>query len=117
MIKGFFIGEEKHVAILSIIFGVYKLRFHRFYPADCFRKRKAAGRAASCMDPCGCQCVTAGQWAACLRKSRPSNRQIASIHSGVIGMDACFSRSKATMTERQMHFTSCVLVSMTRCMR
>ena len=42
MIKGFFIGEEKHVAILSIIFGVYKLRFHRFCSADCFRKRKSS---------------------------------------------------------------------------
>ena len=43
MIKGFFIGEEKHVAILSIIFGVYKLRFHRFYPATVSGNEKQPG--------------------------------------------------------------------------
>lgn len=51
------------------------------------------------------------------RKSRPSYLHIASIHSFVKGMDSCFSRSKVTMTDLQIHFISFVVVSMTRWMR
>lgn len=47
-------------------------------------------------------------------KSRSSYLQIASIHSSVSGMDSCFSRSKVTIIDLQIHFTSFVSVSITR---
>lgn len=50
-------------------------------------------------------------------KSRSSYLQIASIHSSVSGMDSCLSRSKVTITDLQIHFTSFVSVSITRWIR
>lgn len=49
--------------------------------------------------------------------SLPSYSQMAFIHSSGSGLDSCLSRSNATMTEVQMHFTSSVSTSITRWMR
>ena len=46
-----------------------------------------------------------------------TNMVIASIHSSVSGMDSCLSRSKVTITDLQIHFTSFVSVSITRWIR